>query len=69
MQIGDYHIIFNGEIFNYIELREELKLLGIQFKTNTDTEVIIKVYEHFGPKGFYKLNGMWAFIILDLKTD
>ncbi len=68
MQIGDYHIIFNGEIFNYIELREELKLLGIQFKTNTDTEVIIKVYEHFGPKGFYKLNGMWAFIILDLKN-
>lgn len=68
MQSGNLHIIFNGEIFNYLELKAELKSLGIQFNTNSDTEVILKVYENFGSKGFSKLNGMWAFIILDLKN-
>jgi asparagine synthase (glutamine-hydrolysing) len=41
-------IIFNGEIYNYIELREELKALGHQFRTNSDTEVIIKAYQQWG---------------------
>lgn len=68
MQSGNLHIIFNGEIFNYLELREELKSKGVHFKTNSDTEVILKVYENFGSKGFSKLNGMWALIILDLKN-
>jgi asparagine synthase (glutamine-hydrolysing) len=60
-------IIYNGEIFNYIELRNELKKLGTEFRTNTDTEVIIKVYKSFGPQGFDKLNGMWAFAIYDVE--
>ncbi len=60
-------IIFNGEIFNYIELKDELKSIGIIFNTNTDTEVIIKVYKCYGVEGFDKLNGMWAFAIYDVE--
>ena len=62
---GNLVITFNGEIFNYIELRTELKTKGCQFETNTDTEVILKLYETFGEKGFAKMNGMWAFSIYD----
>jgi asparagine synthase (glutamine-hydrolysing) len=59
-------IIFNGEIFNYLELREELSNKGVSFKTKTDTEVILKLYQLHGSSSFHKLNGMWAFIIVDL---
>lgn len=62
-------IIFNGEIFNYIELREELKSKNYNFHTNTDTEVIIKIYKEFGEAGFNKLNGMWAFAIYDIELN
>lgn len=69
MTSNGIHIIYNGEIFNYIELRDELKALNVNFRTNTDTEVILKIYETYGHKGFNKLNGMWAFIILDLNNN
>jgi asparagine synthase (glutamine-hydrolysing) len=59
-------IIFNGEIFNYVELREELKAKGHQFQSGTDTEVLLHVYNEYGEEGFDKLNGMWAFAIVDL---
>ncbi|MCS7053695.1 MAG: asparagine synthase (glutamine-hydrolyzing) [Ignavibacterium sp.] len=62
-------IIYNGEIFNYIELRDELKLKGCVFSTNTDTEVITKVYKNYGVDGFDKLNGMWAFAIYDQEKN
>ena len=62
-------IIFNGEIFNYIELRDELKLKNYSFDTNTDTEVIIKIYKEYGEDGFDKLNGMWAFAIYDTELN
>lgn len=62
-------IIFNGEIFNYIELRQELKIRNCNFNTNTDTEVIIKIYKEFGENGFDKLNGMWAFAIYDVDKN
>ncbi len=58
-------IIYNGEIFNYVELKNELISRGVRFDTSSDTEVILKVYENYGTLGFEKLNGMWAFIILD----
>jgi asparagine synthase (glutamine-hydrolysing) len=59
-------IVFNGEIFNYIELRDELQALGHQFSTSCDTEVILHVYDEYGEDGFEKLNGMWAFALVDI---
>jgi len=64
---GALWIIFNGEIFNYIELRNELRKIGQVFKTETDTEVILNVYKAYGEAGFSKLNGMWAFALVDVK--
>jgi asparagine synthase (glutamine-hydrolysing) len=60
-------ITFNGEIFNYLELKSDLQKEGYSFKTNTDTEVILNIYRKYGESGFDKLNGMWAFALLDLK--
>lgn len=62
-------IIFNGEIFNYVELRTDLKKKGCIFTTDTDTEVILKIYSEYGEDGFDKLNGMWAFAILDIPNQ
>ena len=61
-------IIYNGEIFNFIELREEMKSLGYRFRTETDTEVILQLYDKFGEAGFEKMNGMWALAIADLRS-
>ena len=58
-------ITYNGEIFNYLELRRELEARGHTFKTGTDTEVILHVYREYGESGFDRLNGMWAFAIVD----
>lgn len=62
---GRFAIVFNGEIFNYIELREELKTLGFVFRTQTDTEVLLSAYQAWGQAMLHKLNGMWAFVIYD----
>lgn len=62
---NNYVIVFNGEIFNYIELREELKKLGYVFYTNTDTEVLLNSYIHWGEDCLNRLNGMWAFAIFN----
>ena len=58
-------IVYNGEIYNYIELRNELKSLGFKFATDSDTEVIIKAYQAWGLDFQNKLNGMWAFALWD----
>ena len=58
-------LVFNGEIYNYVELREELREYGYNFKTTSDSEVIIKAYEHWGIKCQNKFNGCWAFAIWD----
>ena len=62
-------IIFNGEIYNYEELKEDLKKKGHKFKTKTDTEVIIHGYEEYKEKLFPKLRGMFSFVIYDKKTQ
>lgn len=58
-------ITFNGEIYNYIELRSELETFGHRFKTKSDTEVIIHAYENWGDECFKKFNGQWAVAIWD----
>lgn len=58
-------IVFNGEIYNYKELRQELTEKGSPFKTNSDTEVVLKLYEELGPAMLKKLRGMFAFSIYD----
>lgn len=58
-------ITFNGEIYNYKEIRKELTDLGYKFKSHSDTEVIVKAYEQWGVKSLDKLNGMFAFVIYD----
>ena len=60
-----YWIIFNGEVYNYVELREELVKEGLSFATSSDTEVIIALYSHLKEKAVEKLRGMFAFVIWD----
>ncbi len=62
-------IVYNGEIYNHIELREELSKKGISFRTNTDTEVILQSYLHWGEDCVNHFNGMWAFVIFDSRKN
>lgn len=62
-------IIFNGEIYNYLEIREELQAKGYKFATSSDTEVLITALEYWGiEKALSKFNGMWSFAWLDLRN-
>ncbi len=63
----DYYLIFNGEIYNYIELRKKLKKKNYHFKTKSDTEVIIKAFQEYGEDCVNYFNGMWAFVIWNKK--
>ena len=63
----DKVIVFNGEIYNYKEIREELKSKGHKFSTNTDTEVILHGYEEYKEDILNKLRGMFSFVIYDIK--
>lgn len=59
-------LVYNGEIYNYLELRAELESLGMEFRSDSDTEVLLLALEHWGPEGaLRRLNGMWAFAWLD----
>lgn len=60
-----FYLIYNGEIYNYIELRTELQNKGWRFKTKTDTEVLLKSFLEYGERCLYKLNGMFSFAIYD----
>lgn len=66
---GSLWIIFNGEIFNYVELRPQLISRGHHFSTNTDTEVILHLYEDFGPDCLSHLNGQFAIAIWDSRQQ
>jgi len=66
LEDGCEWIVFNGEIYNYRQLREELRRgAGARFRTQSDTEVILAVYRHWGIEGFARLNGIFAFAIYD----
>jgi len=62
-------LVLNGEIYNYLELREELKKLGYHFRTTSDTEVIIRSYQEWGLDCQHKFNGMWAFALWDSNKE
>lgn len=64
-----YVIVFNGEIYNYLELKEELEKKKYIFNTKSDTEVIVAAFDYWGTKCLDKFNGMWAFVIYDRKDD
>ena len=60
-----YWITYNGEIYNYLELRHELEAMGVRFKTATDTEVVLAAYARWGVACLSRFNGMWAFAVYD----
>lgn len=62
-------LIYNGEIYNYVELRDTLRQMGHRFRTNTDTEVLLAAYEQWGENCLEKLDGMWAFVIYDKQKN
>ena len=63
-----YIIVLNGEIYNYIEIKEELIVAGYSFNSKTDTEVVVAAYDKWGIGCLNKFNGMWAFAIYDKET-
>lgn len=66
---GRYTLVFNGEIYNFITLKNELIKLGYTFKRNSDTEVLLNLLIEYKEKGIEKLNGFFAFAFYDKKTD
>lgn len=65
---GDIAIVFNGEIYNFKELQQDLRDLGYQLRTRSDTEVIVYLYKHYGRDCLEHLNGMFAFAIWDRRS-
>ena len=66
---GRHVIVFNGEIYNFESLRQELAQAGVVFRTRTDTEVLLELYERQGEKCLERLNGMFAFVIWDRQAE
>lgn len=62
---GRYNIVFNGEIYNFKELRSDLENKGVSFRTNGDTEVLLELFAHYGHKSVHLLRGQFAFAIFD----
>lgn len=66
---GQYSIVFNGEIYNYLEIKDELIKIGVNFTTYSDTEVLLKAFVQWGLSCFERFNGMWACLILDKQKN
>src|SRR4051812_45590425 len=66
---GKIWVVFNGEIYNFRELRRELEARGHTFRTSGDTEVVLAAFEEWGERCFEHLDGMWAIVILDLNRN
>ena len=66
---GELALLYNGEIYNYVELRSELEALGHEFRTDGDTEALLAAYREWGENCLERLVGMWAFALLDTRRD
>jgi asparagine synthase (glutamine-hydrolysing) len=66
---GTVTIVFNGEIYNFIELRQELQARGHTFRSSGDSEVLLRSYLEWGPQCLRRLNGMWAFVVHDRRSN
>ena len=64
-----YTIVYNGEVYNFLQLKSELEKFGCKFQTNSDTEVILQAFVKWGEAAFDKLNGMFGLAIYDSKSD
>ena len=64
-RVGSQVLVYNGELYNYVELRRELEALGQRFQTESDTEVLLRTLVQFGPDGLDRCEGMWAFAVLN----
>src|SRR4051794_13367458 len=62
-------LVYNGELYNYLEIRRELKSRGRHFRTESDTEVLLQAYEEWGTDCLSRFNGMWAFALWDEKRQ
>ena len=69
LKFKNYLIVFNGEIYNYLELKKELRNIGYKFKTTSDTEVLLYSYLHWGKESLKKFEGMFAFAIYDTNNN
>lgn len=67
--LNRYWIVYNGEVYNFKEIKSELIIQGYEFISNNDTEVILAAFDFWGGECFNKFNGMWAFLIIDLFTN
>lgn len=70
MTLGDtgLWIVYNGAVYNFLELRDRLMGMGYEFRSQTDTEVILAAYDAWGESCLEKFNGMWAFVLIDTKS-
>ena len=69
LRIDNNIIIFNGEIYNILELRQKLKKLGVTIKTSSDTEIILRLYNLYGENCLKHMEGMWSFVIYNTKSN
>lgn len=66
---GNYWLVFNGEIYNYQSLKDKLKSLGVNFSTNSDSEVLLELFARWGAESISMLNGMFAFAVWDVSRQ
>ena len=69
MKFDNLEMVYNGEVYNFKEIRNELEKYGYSFESNSDTEVILKAYHKWGIKAVDKFNGMFAITIYDKKEE